>query len=91
VPYAYDPAVDEQESPDEEDQLHDPADMTNEKKAGIWGMRGFLNVGVLLLILAALLVLFIFYPVMTFLRDNARNESIDGNIRINATRQAPVL
>jgi beta-glucan synthesis-associated protein KRE6 len=61
VPYAYDPAVDKQEPPDEEDQLHDPADMTNDKKVGLWGMRAFLNASTL--ILAALLILFIFCPV----------------------------
>jgi hypothetical protein len=36
--------------------------MTNEKKAGMRDTRGFLNVSVLVLILAALLILFIFYP-----------------------------
>jgi hypothetical protein len=33
----------EQEPPDEEDQPHDPADMTNKKKAGMRDMRGVLE------------------------------------------------
>ena len=41
--------------------------------------------------LVVLACLFIFYPVLTFTRNNARNLAIDGNIRINATGQAPVL
>jgi beta-glucanase (GH16 family) len=89
VPYAYDPAVDENEPPDAEDLLHEPG---NDLKTGsIFAWRGFLNVGVLLLLILGLLCLFIFYPVLSFFRDNARNLAIGGNIRINATGQTPVL
>jgi hypothetical protein len=89
VPYAYDPAVDENEPPDAEDLLHEPG---NDLKNGtIFAWRGFLNVGVLALLILGLLSLFIFYPVLTFFRDNARNLAIGGNIRINATGQTPVL
>ncbi|KAL0958585.1 hypothetical protein HGRIS_013926 [Hohenbuehelia grisea] len=93
VPYAYDPALDELEPIDDEDMLHDPDNRAwskqNLKKAFPW--RGVLNVTVLIGLVAALLCLFIFYPVLTFFRNETRNLAIDGNIRINATGQAPVL
>lgn len=89
VPYAYDPAIDDKEPPDEEDLLHDPDGKGKANSTLAW--RGFLNVGVLVVLIAGLLCLFIFYPVLTFIRNNARNLAIDGNIRINATGQAPVL
>ncbi len=59
------------------------------KRAFPW--RGILNVAVLIILILALLCLFIFYPVLTFYQNSARNLKIDGNIRINATGQAPVL
>lgn len=89
VPYAYDPAVDDKEPPDEEDIMHDPSDMSSEKSS--LALRGFLNVGVLLLLILALIILFVFYPVLSYYRNYARNLAIDGNIRINGTGQAPVL
>ncbi|KAF5372313.1 hypothetical protein D9615_009226 [Tricholomella constricta] len=89
VPYEYDPALDELEPPDEEDLLHDPAARGHRKTRFPW--RGLLNVAVLLLLVLGLLCLFVFYPVLTFYRNEARNAKIDGNIRINATGQAPVL
>lgn len=89
VPYAYDPAIDDKEPPDEEDLLHDP--LQREAKGTGFALRGFLNVGVLILLIVALLALFLIYPVVTFVRTNARNLAIDGNIRINGTGQAPVL
>jgi beta-glucanase (GH16 family) len=91
VPYAYDPDVDDKEPPDEEDLLHDPEDKRPEKTSSLFAMRGFMNVGVLLLLILGLLCLFIFYPVLSFIRNNARNLAIDGNIRINGTGQAPAL
>ncbi|CAA7270511.1 unnamed protein product [Cyclocybe aegerita] len=92
VPYAYDPILDENEAPDDEDLLHDPnrkGGMRGDKGAFPW--RGIMNVGVIIVLLLALLCLFIFYPVLSFYRDEAKNRAIDGNIRINATGQAPVL
>ncbi|KAJ8694351.1 hypothetical protein PTI98_009275 [Pleurotus ostreatus] len=99
VPYAYDPASDELEPPDEEDMLHDPDDKAwiggggkrhpDLKRAFPW--RGILNIAVLIILILALLCLFIFYPVLTFYQNSARNLKIDGNIRINAIGQAPVL
>ncbi|KAG6825851.1 hypothetical protein H0H92_002186 [Tricholoma furcatifolium] len=89
VPYEYDPALDEMEPADEEDFLHDPAVHGHRKTRFPW--RGVLNVAMLLGLIGALLCLFVFYPVLTFYRNEARNAKIDGNIRINATGQAPVL
>jgi hypothetical protein len=51
-------------------------------------VRGFLNAGVLLLLITGLLCLFIFYPVITFIGNNVSNLHIEGNIRVNG---APVL
>ncbi|KAI0795085.1 beta-glucan synthesis-associated [Abortiporus biennis] len=87
VPYAYDPDLDMKDEPDDDDFLHRPE---YEHKT-FFSWRGFLNIGVLVILIAALLTLFICYPVLTFVRNNARNLAIDGNIRINATGQAPVL
>ena len=53
--------------------------------------RGVANIGVLVLLILGLLSLFMFYPLFRFYRDEKRNEAIEGNIRINATGQAPVL
>jgi hypothetical protein len=55
VPYAYDPAVDDKEP---EDVLHDPEGKGKPSSALPW--RGFLNVGVLLVLISGLLCLFIF-------------------------------
>jgi len=88
VPYAYDPAIDDKEPPDEEDMLHDPQ---GKWESTFWAWRGLINVGVLVILITGLLCLFIFYPVLTFIRNNARNLAIDGNIRINATGQAASL
>ncbi|KAF7977403.1 hypothetical protein HWV62_4035 [Athelia sp. TMB] len=88
VPYAYDPEIDDAGPPDEEDLLHDPS---RESKSSGLAWRGFLNVGVLILLIIGLMCLFLTYPVLTFVQNNARNLAIDGNIRINGTGQAPVL
>ncbi|KDR79505.1 hypothetical protein GALMADRAFT_1243340 [Galerina marginata CBS 339.88] len=63
--------------------------MNWEKKSFPW--RGIVNMSVLLILVLGLLCLFVFYPVLTFYRDAARNNAIEGNIRINSTGQAPVL
>ncbi|KAG6838949.1 hypothetical protein C0991_007069, partial [Blastosporella zonata] len=47
--------------------------------------RGIMNMLVLVLIILALLCLFVFYPVLTFHCNKARNARINGTIRINAT------
>ncbi|KAG6818359.1 hypothetical protein H0H93_005587 [Arthromyces matolae] len=89
VPYEYDPTLDMAGPPDDEDFLHDPAVKGFRKTRFPW--RGLLNVFVLVTLILALLCLFVFYPVLTFYRNEARNARIDGNIRINATGQSPVL
>ncbi|KAJ7094453.1 beta-glucan synthesis-associated [Mycena belliarum] len=96
VPYAYDPALDDVEPPDEEDFLHDPS----YKKNGYQGVkfkhrrsfpwRGLANVGVLVLIIVGLLALFISYPVISYVRDRPSNALRNGNVRVNNTGQASV-
>ncbi|KAG7095496.1 hypothetical protein E1B28_006235 [Marasmius oreades] len=56
-----------------------------------WSWRGIWNLGLLALMLLALIALFLLYPVITELHSRARNDAINGNIRVNATGQAPVL
>jgi len=87
VPYAYDPDADMKD--DEDDSLHRPD--YGDGKSTFWSYRGFLNIGVLILLIIALLALFVCYPVVHFVQTSARNLAIDGNIRINATGQAPSL
>ena len=41
--------------------------------------------GVLLVLISALVSLFILYPVLTFVKDRARNLNIGENININGT------
>lgn len=89
VPYAYDPDMDTKDEGDEEDTLHQ--DNGDDHTGLTCSMRGLLNLGVLVLVIGALLSLFVLYPVLNFFRTNHRNLAIDGNIRINATGQAPVL
>lgn len=57
VSYAYDPPVDDKEPPDEEDLLHDPE--RNGGSVVLLRGGGFLNVGVLMLLLFGLLCLFL--------------------------------
>ena len=89
VPYAYDPELDMKEGADDDDYLHRP-DYGEDKRA-LWSWRGILNISVLVILILALLTLFICYPVLDFVMKAPRNNAIDGNIRINATGQAPVL
>lgn len=89
VEYEYDPSEDERGPPDEEDRLHDPKLDMKFKSSTPW--RGILNVSTLIILLLALLSLFVMYPVIDFLRNNAKRLSIDNNIRINSTGQAPDL
>jgi beta-glucan synthesis-associated protein KRE6 len=90
VPYAYDPALDEKEPPDEVDLLHDPGDGKDDERVR-FALRGILNVGVLVLLIAGLLCLFIIYPVLKSVQDSARNKAIDDSLHINATGQSPAL
>ncbi|KAJ6538483.1 beta-glucan synthesis-associated [Mycena vulgaris] len=74
VPYAYDPALDELDPPDEEDFLHDPEYKGGKdgyqgarkfKHRSSFPWRGLANVGVLIILILALLALFISYPVVS--------------------------
>lgn len=89
VPYAYDPDMDMKDEADEVDYLH--TEGPDDDKTILCSLRGFLNVGVLIFLILALLTLFVCYPVLNFYHNNARNLAIDGNLNINATGQAPVL
>ncbi|EEB90515.1 hypothetical protein MPER_11267, partial [Moniliophthora perniciosa FA553] len=105
VPYVYDPATDSHLPDDEEDILHDPKASRDtweklfapghllNKKGGGSGLswRGFFNIGALALLLAGLVVLFLGYPVISEIVNRSRNALIEGNIRVNATGQVPIL
>ena len=88
MPYAYDPDLDAQEGPEDDDYLY-TAEFADQQV--FFSCRGVMNIGLLVVLIGALLALFVLYPVLNFFRDHARNVAIDGNIRINATGQAPVL
>ncbi|KAH6901573.1 beta-glucan synthesis-associated protein-domain-containing protein [Coprinopsis sp. MPI-PUGE-AT-0042] len=91
IPYEYDPAVDELGPPDEEDLLHDPdAKMKRDGRRELpW--RGIANVTVLVVLILGLLCLFVFYPVLTAIRDRDWNRIMESNLRINGTGQSPFL
>ncbi|KAJ7498599.1 beta-glucan synthesis-associated [Mycena latifolia] len=100
VPYAYDPALDELDPPDEEDFLHDPSYKGGKdgyqgarqfKHRHSFPWRGVANVSLLIILILALLALFISYPVISYFQHAPINALIDGNIRVNSTGQAPVL
>lgn len=81
VPYVYDPGLDE---PEEDDPLHDPNDDSAPKS---FPFRGFINVGVLLIIILALLSLFIIYPVISYFYDRNPQYAIIGSALVNSTGQ----
>lgn len=88
IAYAYDP-LEDSPGEDQDDLLHDAAYKGRENH---FPWRGILNVGALLVLIAALMMLFIFYPVDNFVRNRERfSRIVDGNVRINGTGQAPVL
>lgn len=89
VPYAYDPEVDKDAPDDDDDFLHTPEYGHN--RHSYWSSRGIMNVGVLVILVAAILTLFLCYPLLDFFRNESRNVAITANVRINATGQAPVL
>lgn len=65
VPYPFDPSL-HIDTPEDDDALHDPSDNTPFNASSGIALRGFVNVGVLVLVILALLVLFIFYPIWYF-------------------------
>ena len=68
MPYAWDPTLDD-DGPDEDDFLHQIDAV--EKNPSVFNHRSILNVGVLVILLVGLLSLFIAYPVVTYIDDNA--------------------
>ena len=87
VAYAYDPSLDERQPLDEEDKLHDPETKTA-KVNGPISFRGFKNFGMLAILTAALLGLFVAYPVFDNYHGVDINARIAGNTVINSTGQA---
>jgi hypothetical protein len=77
--------------PDADDLMHDPATLEHENKISAMNIRGCFNILVLILLVLSLVCLFTLYPIITFLRSNARNLAIDTNIQVNGTGQVPVL
>jgi hypothetical protein len=68
----------------------DPA-IDDEGSSSTLAWRRFLNVWVLFVLISSLLCLFIFHPILTFIRNNAPNLAVDGNIQVNVTGRAPEL
>lgn len=90
VAYAYDPDDDLSSGPpDEDDALHDVS--LRDKRGRAFGWRGVGNIGVLAVIIAALMALFVAYPILTYYRTRTRNNLIAKNIDANATGQTPVM
>lgn len=92
IAYAYDPSLDELGSatPADDDYLHDP-DEKYPQQTGLFSAissRGVFNVLALVALIAAILCLFVVYPVIRFYHDNGRNLLITFNARINQTGQA---
>lgn len=93
VAYEYDPTSDTMDPVDDEDMLHDPSDKKHAKKNSKGGVpwRGLLNISALIVVICGLLVLFILYPVQTFVMNSHRASLIGGNTRVNGTGQVPEL
>ena len=92
IAYAYDPSLDElgSGSPTDDDFLHGP-DEKHPQQPGLLpviSLRGVINVLTLVALMAALICLFVVYPVIRFFHDNDRNVLITFNTRINLTGQA---
>ena len=81
VAYAYDPSTDD-------DTEEDMDELKEWKEGGTISWRGIINVTALVALIAALLCLFIVYPVYRAFNDTGINEMITRNTRINATGQA---
>jgi hypothetical protein len=92
IAYAYDPSLDELGSatPADDDFLHGPDEKYPQQPRlfPAISLRGIINVLTLVALIAALMCLFVVYPVIRFYGDNARNVLITFNARINSTGQA---
>ena len=93
IAYAYDPSLDELDSaaPADDDYLHGPDEKHPQQPRSFLtlSLRGVINVLTLVALIAALMCLFVVYPVIRFYADNARNVLITFNARINSSGQAP--
>ena len=88
VPYAWDPIVDEDlDGPEEDDPLHRPEFL--DKPPPVLNHRSILNVGVLLLLVGSLLVLFIVYPVVTFIENGSGFLLLEEETAANTKADAP--
>lgn len=91
IAYAYDPSLDElgTATPAEDDFLHE-SDEKFPRQSGLFrvvSFRGVINIFALIALIAALLCLFVVYPVIRFYHDNARNILITFNARVNGSGQ----
>ena len=95
IAYAYDPSLDELGSatPADDDYLHAPDEKYPQEPSLLpaISLRGIINVLTLVALMAALMCLFVVYPVIRFYHDNARNTLITFNTRINSTGQADIV
>jgi len=87
VPYAWDPTLDDQDGPEEDDPLHRPEFL--DKPPPVLNHRSILNVGVLLLLVGSLLVLFIVYPVVTFIENGSNLLFLEEEIAANTNTDVP--
>lgn len=74
------------DGPEDDDALHEPDPEGYKEKTGM-SSRGFLNVGMIVLVIGALLALFISYPIVRYVRTGRFSTST----LVNATGQVPVL
>jgi len=79
-------------TPADDDYLHDTEKFP--QQPGLFpsiSFRGIINILSLVALIAALLCLFVVYPVIRFYHDNGRNLLITFNARINRTGQAEIV
>ncbi|KAF9256973.1 beta-glucan synthesis-associated [Marasmius fiardii PR-910] len=96
VPYEYDPLQDSAGPADEEDYLHDPKYSKEEtrkamKSSSSFDLRGFWNVGMLVLLVVVFLGVFLVYPIIDKIRLESVRKNIANNIHVNASGQSPLL
>ncbi|EPQ51399.1 SKN1-domain-containing protein [Gloeophyllum trabeum ATCC 11539] len=66
-------------------------DVDGKRAGGWWNWRGVANVGLLVILILALLMLFVFYPAFEHFRDLDTVIAISDNTQVNGTGQVPVL
>ncbi|KAL0059726.1 hypothetical protein AAF712_013522 [Marasmius tenuissimus] len=96
VPYEYDPVTDSMMH-EEDDVLHDPKSTKEQfrkaagPQSGGLSWRGFKNMGMLVVLVAGMLGIFLVYPVVRHYQDEAFVKTVSENIHINGTGQLPDL